>query len=193
MNSRRFSALAAAAVAAASLLAGCAVPDQSQPDIISSSRAAAQPTAVSLPPTKTSTRVALYFVNGSNLLTAVYRSNPVGGLERTVTALLAGPTNQDIASGLTSAIPVGTKLESARMSGSTASLDFSQALASVSGREQLLAFAQIVVTADSLPNVARVAISVGGQAVNAPEPGGTLAQGPVTRADYAALITPLKP
>lgn len=180
----------AAVAAAVALLAGCAVPDQRSPDIISGSRPAAQPSPASQPLNPTSSRVALYFVNGANKLSPVLRSNPAMGLATTVDALLAGPTNQEIAAGLSSAVPVGTKLDYARLDGSTASLGFSNELASVSGREQLLAFAQIVVTADSLPSVDRVEISVGGQAVNAPERNGTLAQGPVSRSDYASLINP---
>lgn len=174
----------------AALLAACGVPDQKQPDIINGSRPAARPSAVSHPPTPTSAELRVYFVDNSNQVVAVTRPNPVGGLATAVATLLAGPTSQEIAAGLSTAIPVGTTLTSVHQTGSTADLDFSDALASVTGREQLLAFAQIVVTADSLADVDRVRISIAGQEVNAPEPNGTLAQGPVTKDDYASLVSP---
>lgn len=175
---------------AGAILTACAVPDQSQPDIINGSQPVGRPSAVSHPGTPTAVRISVYLVNSSNQLTAVMRPDSVAGLSTAVSALLAGPTGQEQAAGLSSAIPVGTTLNSVRRSGSTADLDFSDALASVSGREQLLAFAQIVLTADSLAEVDRVRISIAGQEVNAPEPNGTLAQGPVTKSDYASLVTP---
>ncbi|HET6965376.1 MAG TPA: GerMN domain-containing protein [Acidimicrobiales bacterium] len=178
------------ALVAGALLTACAVPDQSQPDIINGSRPVGRPSAVSHPGSPAAARIEVYLVSGSNQLTAVSRPDPSSGLSTAVAALLAGPTSQEQAAGLSSAIPVGTTLNSVRQSGSTADLDFSDALASVSGREQLLAFAQIVLTADSLTQVDRVRISIAGQEVNAPEPNGTLAQGPVTKSDYASLVAP---
>lgn len=186
MRTRR----AVAAISAAMLLASCGVPDQSSPDIISGSRPAARPSPVSHLPTPTSAELKVYFVDSSNRVVPVTRPNPVGGLATAITTLLAGPTSEENTAGLSSAIPVGTTLTSVHQTGSTAALDFSDALASVTGREQLLAFAQIVVTADSLPDVDRVQISIAGQEVNAPEPNGTLAQGPVTKNDYASLVGP---
>lgn len=189
MRPGRTAVLAATVLVVSAVLAGCSVPDQSQPDIINGSGAAVRPSPVSQPATPTSAQMQVYFVNNSNQVEAVDRSKPVAQLSTAIAALLAGPTSQEIAAGMSSAIPVGTTLDSARRSGSTAALDFSDALASVSGREQLLAFAQIVLTAESLSAVDRVQISIAGQVVNAPEPDGTLAQGPVTRNDYASLVS----
>lgn len=172
------------------ILTACAVPDQSQPDIITGSHPVGRPSAVSHPGSPAAVRISVYLVNSSNQLAAVTRPDSTAGLSTAINALLAGPTGQEQSAGLSSAIPVGTTLKSVRQSGSTADLDFSDALASVSGKEQLLAFAQIVVTADSLTQVDRVRISIAGQEVNAPEPNGTLAQGPVTKSDYASLVAP---
>lgn len=182
--------LIAAAAALSSVLTACAVADQSQPEIIKAAQPEARPSAVSRPATPTSAIIQVYFVDPSNHVKAVFRSDPAAGLSTDIAALLAGPTGQESADGLTSAVPVGTSLDSVHQSGSTAILDFTDQLASVSGHEQLLAFAQIVLTADSLPDVERVQITIAGQPVNAPEPNGTLAPGPVTKADYASLVSP---
>lgn len=174
---------------ALSLAAGCSVPDQQRPDILGPSGAVPQRSAASEPAIPASSAVAVYFVKAESLA-PVARPDGVSSLDTTITELLAGPTAQELAAGLTSAIPEGTKLDSAKVVGRTAFLGFSDQLASITGREQLLAFAQIVVTSDSLPGIDRVEISVGGQPVNPPEPNGTLAQGPVTKADYAVLLRP---
>lgn len=190
MKPTRCCALGVTVLACTAILAACAVPDQAQPDVINGARLSVRPSAVSHPARPTSAVMYVYYVSESNQVVAVTRSDPVAGLSGAMTALLAGPTSQEIAAGISSAIPVGTRADAVRLSGATALLDFSDALASVSGREQLLAFAQIVLTADSLPGVDGVQISIAGQVVNAPEPNGTLAQGPVTKADYASLVSP---
>jgi len=174
------------AVAAAS----CGIPDQGRPDLINGSQPSVRPSAVSRPATPSSLEIRAYFINASNQVVAVTRADPVATLSTAISALLAGPTDHESAGGISSAIPVGTKLNSAHQSGQTASLDFSDDLASVSGHEQLLAFAQIVLTADSVPGVAQVEVSIAGQAVNAPKPDGSLAQGPVTENDYRSLVAP---
>ena len=190
MNRRTAIAAWVPTAAVTAMLTGCAVSNQSQPDIIDGTRIAARPSPVSRPPTPTAELIQIYFVNTSNQVVPVTRPDPGDGLSAAITAVLAGPTNQESAAGTSTAIPAGTTLDAVRRSGSTAILDFSDSLASVSGREQLLAFAQIVMTADSLTDVDRVQISIAGQAVNAPEPNGTLAQGPVSKGDYASLVGP---
>lgn len=183
-------AMSGLALCAAGLLSACGMPNQDKPDLLGGSRPASRPSAVSRPATPTSAHLTLYFVDSANRVVAVTRSNPTASLSAAVSMLLAGPTSEESAAGVSSAIPVGAAIDSVRQSGTTAALDFSDALASVSGREQLLAFAQIVLTADSLPQVDRVEISIDGQQVNAPEPNGTLAQGPVSKLDYSSLVSP---
>lgn len=181
------------AAAASSLLlclASCAVPDEHKPVIIDNSHSAPQRSTVPKPVTPKSARLDVYFVGSDSKLVPVERSDSFVGLNNAIGELLAGPTSTDLSAGLTSAVPVGTKLVYSSISGSTARLDFSDSLASISGHEQLLAFAQIVFTSTSIPGVSLVEISVAGQPVNAPEPDGTLAQGPVSAADYSSLLRP---
>lgn len=166
------------------LLAGCGIPNEAGPVAIDS---AVPTTAVPSSPPAGSELVTVYFVSTSNRLVAS-RAGILSGVRSAINHLLAGPSSSQSASGMTSAIPGGTKLLSATVSGSLAKLDFSDQLASVSGQEQLLAFAQIVTTATSLSNINSVEISVAGQTVNAPLPDGTLAQGPVTQASYNSLL-----
>lgn len=176
------------AIVASLCFASCAVPDEHSPVIIGDSHASRQHSAVPKAATATSAKLTVYFVANDNSLVATNRSDSYLGLNNALGELLAGPTSGEVSEGLTSAIPVGTKLVYSSISGSTARLDFSDSLASISGHEQLLAFAQIVVTSTSIPGVSLVEVSVAGQPVNAPKPDGTLAEGPVSAADYAGLL-----
>lgn len=168
----------------------CSVPDQQAPVTISGANLPAPPSTVAGSPAGPGVRISVFFVGSNNALVAVPRSDPSGDLGVAIGDLLAGPTRHEVAAGVSSALPGGTRiLNSAVTSGGTAELNFGSALTSLTGHEELLAFAQIVATATSAPGVNWVQISVEGQPVNAPLPGGTLAQRPVTRADYASVLT----
>lgn len=169
-------------------LASCAVPDEHSPVIVGSGHSTPKRSAIPKAAAPSSARLTVYLVGNDSELVPVARSDSYLGLNNAIGQLLAGPTSTEVSDGLTSAVPVGTKLVYSSISGSTAHLDFSDSLASISGHEQLLAFAQIVVTSASIPGVSLVEISVAGEPVNAPKPDGTLAQGPVSAGDYAGLL-----
>ncbi len=188
---RRWALPLLAGLAVIPVVAGaCSVPDQKAPVSISGADLPAPPSTVAGSPSAPGIQVGVYFVGSNNALVSVPRSDPSGDLGVAIGDLLAGPTRQEAASGVSSAVPSGTRiLNSSLTGGGTAELNFGSALTSVTGHEELLAFAQIVATATSAPGVLRVQVAVEGQPVNAPLPGGTLAQRPVTRADYASVLT----
>lgn len=101
--------------------------------------------------------------------------------------LLAGPTDAESAAGLSSAVPDRTRLRSAETTLGVITLDLTQAFGQVSGREEVLAVAQIVYTATGLPGVTGVIFDLSGKPVEVPDGKGTLVQGPVTRSDYRAV------
>lgn len=182
-------ALAAGALCIALVASGCGVPDQAQPVAIESARLAPYPPALPAPTSPSASRLVVFFISSDNThLVAVSHSDPNFGLSAAIDQLLGGPSNSELSAGVSTAIPGKTKLDASGIQGSVANLDFSKALASVSGQEQLLAFAQIVATATAVPGVQRVRITIARQAVNAPLADGTLAEGTVTRADYASLL-----
>lgn len=189
MTGRRPAAVFAAVCAAGLLGTACGVPDQAAPVQISGVNLPAPPSTVAGSSPQPGRRVRVYFVANSDTLIPVVRSDPAGDLAAAVRDLLAGPSRQEVAAGITSAVPSGTRLRSAQLADGTATLDFTEPLTSVTGHEEMLAFAEIVTTAGAAPGVDRVVIDVAGQPVNAPEPNGTLAQGPVTAADYAGLVS----
>ena len=189
MTHRRSTSMITAVLAAASLAASsCGVGDQAAPVEISGAHLPAPPSTVAGSTQRIGRQVRVYLVASSDQLVPAVRSDPVGDIGAALKDLLAGPSRAEVAAGITSAVPSGTRLSSAQLLGTTARLDFTEQLTSVTGHEELLAFAQIVTTACASPGVEQVEIYVAGQAVNAPEPNGTLAQGPVTAADYTSLL-----
>ncbi|WP_236827286.1 MULTISPECIES: GerMN domain-containing protein [unclassified Blastococcus] len=104
-----------------------------------------------------------------------------------LSALAAGPTGDERAEGLSTALPSGTTLEVSGIDGGTATIDLAGASPLSSGRR---AVAQIVLTAASLPGIDAVLLTSDGQPVEAPLPSGALTDEPLLPADYAAFLNP---
>ncbi|MDE3206224.1 MAG: GerMN domain-containing protein [Acidobacteriota bacterium] len=181
-------AVAVAFSSALWMLSGCAIPNDRSPVALNQTVASTSTSTTLGRPGSDSSRLTIYLIGPDGLLVARLRPDPSTTVATAVQDLLAGPTDTETADGLTSALPSGTRLEHARVTGSTAVLDFNESLASSSGKEQLLAFAQIVLTAVAVKGITHIEISVAGQTVNAPEPNGTLAEGPVNGLVYAGLL-----
>jgi hypothetical protein len=172
-------------LAGLAVVAGCAIPNESQPVAIGTSPSSSV-TSTTLAASPVPGVVTIFLVDRGQLVAQSSKGSP--GVSAAVKQLLSGPTEAQTTAGLSSAIPSGTHLEDFRMTGTTADLDFDRTLASVSGQEQLLAFAQIVATATGVAGVTEVQVLISGEAVNAPKADGTLAQGPVGRSDYGGLF-----
>lgn len=70
-----------------------------------------------------------------------------------------------------------------------ASVDLRSSVEDLSGRNQLLAFAQLVCTLTAQPGIGSVAFTVDGQPIEVPRGDGSLTSGSVSRDAYASLIT----
>ena len=170
------------------MVSGCAIPNDRSPVTLDQTTASTSTSTTLGFPRTDSTRLSIYLIGPDGRLVARVRPDLTNAVAAAVQDLVAGPTDAETAAGLTSALPGGTRLQHVRVAGDTALLDFNESLASSSGKEQLLAFAQIVLTAVAVKGISKVEISVAGQPVNAPEPDGTLAQGPVNGLVYASLL-----
>jgi hypothetical protein len=184
-------------VLAAALLAGCGLPDDSQPRIISAADApldlGEDPSAATTTPAGNDT-VELFFVS-DGLLHPVMRTAPDGDLATAIQLLLAGPARNEF--NLSSSIQPDTELNSATVDGTTAVLDLGCVgdapvdqcgILGVSGQDQKTLFAQLVCTAGDVPGVDGVRFLQDGNPQDAPTDGGTL-QFPaaVTCGDYRSL------
>ena len=128
------------------------------------------------------------FLVRADQLEEVVRGAPGGDLTRTLGVLLAGPTEAELMSGLRTAISPETELRSARREGDTAVVDLSAAFVEVGGQEQILAVAQVVLTATTVPGVSRVRFLLEGEAVEIPRADGTLSSESLGAADYEGLL-----
>jgi spore germination protein GerM len=183
MRSRSLMAL----VIAASLAAGCGIPADRHPEAVPGGvvRPALGPTTTTPTP---ATLATLFFVQAEQLVPVV-RSATRPGLQAVLEVLLTGPTEAELAAGLRTAVSPQSNIRSVGTDGSTAVIDLTTTFVEVGGEEQILALAQIVLTATAIPGITNVRFELEGQPVEVPRAEGTLSSGPLTASDYASLRT----
>lgn len=164
----------------------CGVRAQDTPQRLGESAGVELPDPVASSVDLASAPVEVFFVHDDRLVAVVRPVEPVG-VGAAVRVLLEGPTEAEAEAGLRSAVPVGTRLRRATLTGTTATVDLSASFADVSGENQVPAVAQLVFTATSVPGVERVAIAVEGEIIEVPRSDGTLTPGPLSRADFPGL------
>jgi len=133
--------------------------------------------------------VSVYFVRADGARSTVQdvpRTVGERGAEAVLAAaireLLAGPSARERTSGLTTAIPAGTKLRSLRIDKAIVLLDLSGEIESGGGSAIMLArFWQLVYTATQFPHAPQVRILVDGVAKSALGGEGVLIDRPVSR------------
>jgi hypothetical protein len=137
-------------------------------------------------PSVPETDVAVFLVQAEHMV-KVMRRAPRADLTGTLGVLLAGPTESEVGARIRTAISPQTDLRSARLDGDTAVVDLSGAFVEVGGEEQILAVAQVVLTATAVPGVSRVRFLLDGQSVEIPRSDGTLTSESLGAADYEGL------
>jgi hypothetical protein len=179
-------------VAAAVLLAGCGVATDEGPralrradvpfDLLEPDATATSTTLVAV-----TTEVPVYLVGSERLAVVRRLVEPPPSLFRAIETLLAGPTAEEAAAGLRSAVSNQTRVLSVRVQSGVASLDLSGEFATIGGQELILAVAQLVYTATAAQGVLGVRLSLDGESVEIPRRDGTLTKEPVGRSDYSGL------
>lgn len=170
------------------VVAGCGVSSQSSPHII---RDAALPPDQAATPRSTVPAVVdarVFFVRGDRPV-PVSRRAAGTGLTDVLDALLSGPTDAEVADGVRTALPTGASVDVAGVTADgVATLDIGSLLDGVTGQEQILAFAQLVLTATDATDVDGVVFQRNGRRIDAPTVDGTLVSRPLASADYASLL-----
>jgi hypothetical protein len=101
-----------------------------------------------------------------------------------LTALLQGPTEEERAAGLVSAIPSGTTLEDVSLEDGLATVDLSEAFDDGGGSASMQArVAQVVATVTRFPTIQRVAFRIDGRAVESIGGEGVSVDPPLGRRD----------
>ena len=193
------------AVVVVLVAASCGLPTDDEPDTLAipaelASEATTTSSATTLAPeVETDTRT-VFFVKGDRL-ESVSRTLPRGESQPldVLELLVAGPTEEEQAAGLSTAIPVGTEVLRSPQSGrGVMTLDLNEAfLTGVEGQQRILATAQLLFTATALPqSPLSVRFQENGEWRQLADQNGVLqpidpeaaVPEPFTRADFSSLI-----
>jgi hypothetical protein len=131
------------------------------------------------------TSVAVYLLRDGKV-TPVRRSVPAtpAVARAAMTALLEGPSDEEVADGLSSAIPEGTSLVDVSVDEGLATVDLSDSFDDGGGSASMLGrVAQVVATLTRFPTVERVAFRLDGEPVEAIGGEGVVVDPPIGRRD----------
>ena len=203
------------AVVAVLLLAGCGVGSQRHATVIpsgelglfeTSSSSPSPSAAVTAPPSpmpsvasspvspvisgppSVAPTSTIYLVSNNALVAEFRPRNQTSTLDRLIRTLLQGPTDAEASRGISTAINTSPTLNRITIVNSIATIDLSKSFADIRPPDQVLAAAQVVMTAVSFPGVDAVQISLDGQPASLPLADGTVATQPLTYWDYASLL-----
>jgi spore germination protein GerM len=181
----------------AALVAACGVPVDHVPHEIDAGNVPFQllsPTASATSTTvpaafKETARVTIYLADADGHLVAARRQveAPIT-VAKALSALLRGPTAEE-ADRLSTSITSDTKLLDVRgpIDG-LVTVDLSRQMLDITGRQQILALAQVVYTATSLPSADRVLFKFDGSSREVPNGDGKLTGSPLGRLSYRGLV-----
>jgi hypothetical protein len=121
---------------------------------------------------------------GGNSVVPLARKSPQPPqAQDVVDTLLQGPSAEELANGLRSAIPIGTSAR-LRQSGTSAIIDLSSAfVVGAAFRDQTLALSQLLCTVTSVQGIDRARFTVVGQPISVPRRDGAATTEPLTAAE----------
>ena len=175
------------------LVAGCGVPAEGDARRIDPPPGAF-PGVVQAPdsdePSSGTAQERLYMVKDRQLIrvTRQVATNP--DVEALVRDLLAGPTATERADGITIALPGAGVIAGVRQLGRTAEVELAGGLDDTGRNDEIIAFAQVVCTLVTKGDVDGVSFVREGRRIAVPRADGSLTEGPLTVADYRALVPP---
>ena len=173
-------------------LAACGVPADSSPRAIPAEDVPFDllepgetvPASTTIPVAAT---VTVFLLSGERLV-GVDRSSPTAPTpEWALRALLAGPTPEEAARGLRTAIGTNLALATSGDDGNLVEIELGASFTAAGGAEQILAIAQVVYTMTEFPQVSGVTFTVGGKVVEVPRGDGTLTGTPLGRDAFPAV------
>lgn len=185
-------AAAATALVVAGSLVACGIPADSQPQALARKDIPfdllAPSTTIASPGTP-GARVPLnvYLVGITGLVPVSREVRAPATLTEALNALLTGPTDAEVATGLRTAVGAQTSVSAGVVGFGVGTVDLGGSFGQVGGQEQILAVAQLVFTATSVPGIVKVQFTLGGRPVEVPAGDGTLTQGPLGRSDFPSL------
>jgi Sporulation and spore germination len=195
MRRRRAVVPALVAACLVAVLAGCGIGAQQHasvidshdvPSILLQTTDSASPTQS---PSQAPTSIIYLLQSQTNRLVPVRRpKKETASLLGLLHTLLAGPSDNEVNEGLSTALSAAPNLHSVAAPGQTATINLGATFTDIRGQSQVLATAQLVLTAVSYPDVSSVLIEIDGTPAAVPLADGTLTTRPVRFADYSCLI-----
>ncbi|MCF0091363.1 GerMN domain-containing protein [Micromonospora sp. MH99] len=178
------------AVGLVALLAGCGIPTDEAPRAVPPPRgpfptSAPAETAPVGPATET-----LCLVRDNRIVPVLRRVERSRGIEDQLRHLLSGPTGAERDADLTSALPGAVNAAGVTVTGTQARVAVDEPADDAGRSDEVLAFGQIVCTLTSRDDVTSVTFLRDGRPLGVPRADGSLSEQPLTRTDYAPLITP---
>ena len=176
----------AIAVVAATASAACGIPSSGAHDL-----GPTPAVSTTTPPVTSPNRtVTIYLTKGGRLWPALRQApQTVAVGTRAMTELFAGPSADETAQGVGTAIPASVRFVDLFIANGVARVSLSQSLTGATGSaDTLLATAQIVCTLNKFPTIIAVRFQVDGQLVSIEKADRTTTGDPVACLDYAELI-----
>ena len=130
---------------------------------------------------------SIFLVKNDRLAPTVRRIDPSARPQTVLRALERGPTKEEVAAGLRSALPETHAVDVASLAAGTVTVELDPAFTTLPSGDQLLALAQLVFTLTARPGIGQVRFTLEGQAIEVPRADGSLVATPVSRDDYAAV------
>jgi len=172
----------------ATVVVGCGIPFETVPEAVDVDFVAAADAGDPIPGDLAA--VSIYLVRNDSLVSVTRDLSAPPTLEIVFESLLGSVTQPEQRAGLRTAIPRGTETLSIDVDDATLLLDLNREFAAVGGEEEILAVAQIVMTATSFDGIESVAFQLEGVPTDVPVANGALSVDPVGADDYGALIAP---
>ncbi len=171
--------------------AGCGVPTERSPRPISPVESpTGGPSAPDVAASSARLTEVLYLVKDEMLVAVSRPTDRPPTLDAQLDRLLAGPTAVERDAGFTSALTGLGGAVRVQLHGADAAIDLGTRPDEAGRSDEVLAYGQLVCTLAARPDVDTVSFRYNGQPVGVPRADGSLAQQPLTAADYADLIAP---
>ena len=178
----------AAGALAVLLLAGCGVPQDDAPRALDRADAPFRVFESEAVPTPTGDLAAeLWLVRGDRPEPVVRAVPRPGSPEQVLEQLFSGPTEQESAAGLVTAIPTAFELEEVEVEDRIAVVTI-DGLGDQVRTDNNVAYAQIVATLDARPEIDGVRFRTEDGDLPVPRGDGSLTDAPVSRASYDELL-----
>jgi len=177
---------------ALAVAAGCGVPSDGDarpiaPDQLPEGLGAPESTTT-IPAPESTQIVQLFYVRQGSLVPTIDEVSVNASLNEIMAALTSGPVDELANVGFRSALGGADVVRDVSLSAGVARVDLTPAYTQIPPGDQVLGLGEIVLTLTAQAGVGQVQFTLDGQPIIVPSADGTIAAGPVSRDNYAALL-----